>query len=243
MSMISEQVKELREVATEYDLDDKVEISDLFNQAADTIESLSEKLQAANMERTKKYYNGEKSEYDIERILNCLDEIWTFGEEPTDDEREAARDAIDIIQNMERSAEDSKTERLTERTNDGILVKEDYGEGVLKTLYQCYGAEPMPHYANCDEGYCTMEKLVRYEDLEEQREMKGGWIPCSERLPEEKINPITKDFCEYQVTFKSEDVTDIRHYKFGRGHWWNGSGIMDEYVIACRKNLEPYHEP
>lgn len=50
MSMISEQVKELREVATEYDLDDKVEISDLFNQAADAIESLSAKLQAANME-------------------------------------------------------------------------------------------------------------------------------------------------------------------------------------------------
>lgn len=37
MSMISEQVKELREVATEYDLDDEVEISDLLNQAANTI--------------------------------------------------------------------------------------------------------------------------------------------------------------------------------------------------------------
>lgn len=59
-------------------------------------------------------------------------------------------------------------ERLTERTADGILVKEDYGEDVLRTLYQCYGAEPMPHYANCDEGYCAMEKLAEYEDLEEQ---------------------------------------------------------------------------
>lgn len=59
-------------------------------------------------------------------------------------------------------------ERLTERTSDGILVKEDYGEEVLKTLYQCYGAESMPHYANCDEGYCAMEKLAEYEDLEER---------------------------------------------------------------------------
>lgn len=68
-------------------------------------------------------------------------------------------------------------ERLTERTPDGILVKEDYGEEVLKTLYQCYGAEPMPHYANCDEGYCAMEKLAEYEDLEEQgRSMK---LPCA----------------------------------------------------------------
>lgn len=59
-------------------------------------------------------------------------------------------------------------DRLTERATDGICVKEDYGEEVLKTLYQCFGAEPMPHYANCDEGYCAMEKLAEYEDLEEQ---------------------------------------------------------------------------
>lgn len=89
------------------------------------------------------------------------------------------------------------------------------------------------------EGLIIAEKIVE----EEAEKYNNGWIPCSERMPEEKINPITKDFCEYQVTFKSEDVTDIRHYKFGRGHWWNGPGIMDEYVIAWRQNLEPYHEP
>ena len=59
-------------------------------------------------------------------------------------------------------------EKLTERISDGILVKEDYGENALKTLCQCYGAEPMSHYANCEEGYCAMEKLTEYEDLEEQ---------------------------------------------------------------------------
>lgn len=76
--------------------------------------------------------------------------------------------------------------------------------------------------------------------VEEQPKI-GGWIPCSDRLPEEKINPVTKDFYEYQVTFKSEDVTDVRHYKFGKGHWWNGPGIMDEYVTAWREPLEAYH--
>lgn len=68
-------------------------------------------------------------------------------------------------------------DRLTERTADGILTKEDYGEGVLKTLYQCFGAEPMPHYANCDEGYCAMEKLAEYEDLEEQGKLLK--LPCA----------------------------------------------------------------
>lgn len=59
-------------------------------------------------------------------------------------------------------------ERLTERTESGVLVKEDYGEKALKTLYSCNGGKPNPHYTNCDEGYCAMEKLAAYEDAEEQ---------------------------------------------------------------------------
>lgn len=59
-------------------------------------------------------------------------------------------------------------ERLTTRTIDGILVKENYGQEALKTLYQCHGAKPMSHYEICDEGYCAIEKLAEYEDLEEQ---------------------------------------------------------------------------
>lgn len=59
-------------------------------------------------------------------------------------------------------------ERLTERTAIGVLVKEDYGEKSLKTLYSCNGGKPNPHYMNCDEGYCAMEKLAAYEDAEEQ---------------------------------------------------------------------------
>ena len=78
------------------------------------------------------------------------------------------------------------------------------------------------------------------EAIEEQPKI-GGWIPCSERLPEEKINPVTNDFYEYQVTFKSDKVTDVRHYKFGRGHWWNCGQNMDKYVTAWREPLEAYH--
>ena len=42
-------------------------------------------------------------------------------------------------------------ERLTEKTKDGLLVKENYGEEVLKILYNCYGKEPTSNYSNCDE--------------------------------------------------------------------------------------------
>lgn len=75
-----------------------------------------------------------------------------------------------------------------------------------------------------------------------KKQSDSDWIPCSERLPDEKINHVTNDFYEYQVTFRSDEVTDVRHYKFGRGHWWNGPGIMDKYVTAWREPLEAYHE-
>ena len=59
-------------------------------------------------------------------------------------------------------------ERLTERTADGILVKEKHGENGLRTFYQCFGEKPNDKYTNCDEGYCAIEKLAAYEDTEEQ---------------------------------------------------------------------------
>ena len=67
-------------------------------------------------------------------------------------------------------------ERLTERTADGILVKENYEKETLKTLYQCYGEKPNSYYSNCEEGYCAMEKLADYEDLEEHGRLVK--LPC-----------------------------------------------------------------
>lgn len=55
---ISEQVKELRETAELFDkIDDGRR---MLLQAADTIEALSAKLAAANMERSDRYYGGGK---------------------------------------------------------------------------------------------------------------------------------------------------------------------------------------
>ena len=67
-------------------------------------------------------------------------------------------------------------ERLTERTADGILVKENYEKESLKTLYSCYGEKPNSYYTNCEEGYCAMEKLADYEDAEEQGRLVK--LPC-----------------------------------------------------------------
>lgn len=66
------------------------------------------------------------------------------------------------------------------------------------------------------------------------------WIPCSERLPKELINPVTSDFYEYLCTIKIDDDYYVRTYKFGDMHWWHALRKMDEYVIAWMELPEPY---
>lgn len=66
------------------------------------------------------------------------------------------------------------------------------------------------------------------------------WIPISERLPEEKMNPVTNDFYVYPVTYRNGNVTDTRYYAFGNGHWWHGPQIMDDKVIAWMPCPRPY---
>ena len=56
-------------------------------------------------------------------------------------------------------------ERLTERTADGILVKENHGENGLRTFYQRYEEKPNDKYTNCDGGYCAIEKLAEMEGI------------------------------------------------------------------------------
>ncbi len=91
---------------------------------------------------------------------------------------------------------------------------------------------------------CAKEHRQLAEWLKELKRFKENsrWIPTAERLPEERINPITKDFYPYQCTFKNGDVYDVRFYKFGQGHWWHGSEIYDGHVIAWRERPEPYKE-
>lgn len=69
-----------------------------------------------------------------------------------------------------------------------------------------------------------------------------AWIPVTERLPEERINPNTRDF-EYVLC-----VTiwgDVRPFKYGtpigqkEAHFWNGAGYVDAYVTHWMPLPEP----
>lgn len=82
------------------------------------------------------------------------------------------------------------------------------------------------------------------ETVHELKEM-NRWIPCSERLPEERLNPNTKDF-EYVLC--ATIWGDVRPFKFGstigfeEPHFWHGSGSMDEYVTHWMQLPEPPKE-
>ena len=58
----------------------------------------------------------------------------------------------------------------------------------------------------------------------------GGWISVKNRMPEEKENPYTKDYQEVLCVLKTRFGTDVRVYKFGKGHFWNGPKEIDRFI-------------
>lgn len=58
MSIISEQIKQLKEEAKYLEKDQEKRLASILRQAADTIEALSTKLAAENMERSDRYCGG-----------------------------------------------------------------------------------------------------------------------------------------------------------------------------------------
>ena len=60
-----------------------------------------------------------------------------------------------------------------------------------------------------------------------------GWIYIEDELPKTIINRHTNDYQEYNCLCDfGDNGFDVRTYKFGNGHFWNGGGIVDKYVTA-----------
>lgn len=99
----------------------------------------------------------------------------------------------------------------------------------------------------CGADFCSL--WYGFQDQDKRRhpdcplaESPQKWIPVTERLPVEKINPNTHDF-EYILC-----VTiwgDVRPFKYGTpigskdAHFWNGAGYVDAYVTHWMPLPEP----
>ena len=91
------------------------------------------------------------------------------------------------------------------------------------------------HCNECDDAF--------YKALQELK--KHDWIPVKEQLPEEKENPVTHDFCEVICYCQFGGVPkadDVRVFKFGNGHFYHGSQIMDGIVTHWQYLPEPPEE-
>lgn len=78
----------------------------------------------------------------------------------------------------------------------------------------------------------VLEMLEQLKDDLEQDEKENGWIPCSERLPENGTNVI--------ASFSSGTVTELRHVANGIFH-----GIYEystKVIVAWRPLPKPYKE-
>lgn len=91
---------------------------------------------------------------------------------------------------------------------------------------------------NLAEGFMQMEKLIKEQPTVS---VNDGWIPCSERLPEEPENGIEymENLLEYNVMIKGASMATTLHYA-GDGEWYD-SMSQDYYtVVAWRPLPEPY---
>lgn len=132
-------------------------------------------------------------------------------------------------------------ERLTERTAVGILVKENYEKESLKTLYSCYGEKPNSYYSNCEEGYCAMEKLADYEDLDEQGRMII--FPCNKG---DKIYEFYRECveCRLEAGETPEDIISMRRVRYF-GYDGDEAYIYASQALPVRlfNNDEPFCIP
>lgn len=80
------------------------------------------------------------------------------------------------------------------------------------------------------------------EAIEEQPKI-GGWIPCSERLPDRGVmNPITNDYAEYLCTVCVDGFRTVRPIKFDKDGCWVNHGMnFNKYVTAWQPLPEVYH--
>lgn len=80
------------------------------------------------------------------------------------------------------------------------------------------------------EGWNSLMRML-YDAPDADVEPKRKWIPVTERLPVEHISPLTMDYTKYPCVFDCHDGgREVRYFKFGNGHFWNGPHPVDKYI-------------
>ena len=113
---------------------------------------------------------------------------------------------------------------------------------------ECF-AEPVcaddefPLGVSCEE----MRQIIRVvrKHFVDADKMVPTWVRINERLPHERISKLTQNFCEYPCIYRAKNTgeREVRYYKYGSGHFWHGSQIMDEHIIAWSEPMPLPEQP
>lgn len=134
---------------------------------------------------------------------------------------DAAENALEALPSAQPSATDTNI-ATTDTISRAVAI-----EKVKKLCEGCYLSE---HCGKCL-AKCLVRKAVKI--LEKVSPAQPGWTYIEEALPKTIINEHTHDFQEYNCLCDfGDNGFDVRTYKFGNGHFWNGGGIVDKYVTA-----------
>ena len=88
-----------------------------------------------------------------------------------------------------------------------------------------------------NEAYIRGRQDERYKFAEWQNEHKGGWIPCSERLPDDFMS------FEYLTIRKGHTLATITYYCVANHKWYsNRNSTREIEVIAWQPLPAPYTE-
>ena len=118
------------------------------------------------------------------------------------------------------------------------------GDALMETLQILYknnrAITPSTAISNVQEGVCSayLSAIEVVQDAPTIDSMPV-WVSVKDRLPTEKINAKTLDFEEVMCAMV---FGDVRCYKYGLQHFWNGRTIIDEYVTHWMYLPEPPKE-
>ena len=130
-----------------------------------------------------------------------------------------------------------------------ISMKDEYAVKVERASLMAY-KETIEYLPSAQPAEADVQKMQEMEQAEIQKAYELGkldameemphWTPCSERKPPDEIDPHTLDYKLYACSCVFRTVEAVRAYKYGENHFWNGPGIVDEYVVAWMPFPEPY---
>ena len=181
MSMLSEQVKELRTIANNLSLEKSptmLIVSKSLKESADTIETLSAKLSTANMGRSERHYDGCISRTEL---MQELSEI--FQDDSTNDRFNYVLELADMYAEYECG---KVSERYygggwivlndTNLPENEVLCCDEWGEMLLGYIHNagedCYDAENDNEYMNDCIAYMPLPKPYRRNKCNENVDLK-----------------------------------------------------------------------